>query len=224
MTRVLCIHGLGGTAATMQPLADALSDRGHDVSTITLPGHGTVADDLLTTEWSDWLASVAAAVVDRDISIVVGQSMGASLALAIAAHGAVDGVVAINPPPPDPDALDGLEWRLSRGHMWVDGPEPATTPAGQVEDAYTRLPIIALFRMTAGVLDIDLGAVHVPVLIISSAHDEVVDPASATDIASALDAPVEHIVLPHSGHTATFGPDLPMLTAAIDAFVQRATS
>jgi len=198
------VHGLGGTAATMAPLADALVAAGHEVRTVTLR-HGTDPEDLVGVGWSDWLAAVPHA------EVLIGQSMGATLALTVAAvNHHVRLVVAINPPVADEDALDGLEWRRSRGHDWVDGPDLADGEAG-----YTRFPITALIEMVEGVHALDLDAVTTPVLLVRGALDDSVDPMSFDVIAENLGGPVVRLTLPSSGHVATFGPDIPQLTAAI---------
>jgi carboxylesterase len=209
MATIGLIHGLGGTAATMQPLADALRERGQSVQIVTLPGHGTDPDDLVGVGWSEWLAAVP------HTEVLVGQSMGASLALTVAAvNHHVTTVVAINPPVADEDAIEGLEWRRSRGHDWVDAPELAPGEAG-----YTRLPITALIEMVQGVHAIDLDSVNAQVLLVSSDHDDVVDPMSADVIAESLGGPVRRLRLPNSGHVATLGPDLPTLVDAIIDFL-----
>lgn len=199
------IHGLGGTAATMAPLADALAAAGHEVHTVTLPGHGTDPEDLVGVGWSDWLAAVPHA------EVLIGQSMGATLALTVAAvNHHVRLVVAINPPVADEDALEGLEWRRSRGHDWVDGPDLADGEVG-----YTRFPITALIEMVEGVHALDLDAVTTPVLLVRGELDDSVDPMSFDVIAENLGGPVVRLALPGSGHVATFGPDIPQLTDAI---------
>ncbi len=215
MANVLLLHGLGGTAATMQPLVDGLRALGHTTKAPTLPGHGTVEEDLETVGWSEWLAAAQSLPAD----VIIGQSMGASLALAVAARGDCRAVVAINPPAPDPDAVDGLEWRQSRGHDRVDGP-----PLADGEVGYTRLPISALLEMTNGVVATDLGAVTCPVLLVTSALDDVVDPAGADLVAAALSGPVTRLTLAKSGHVATLGPDIDQLLAVIATFIVSAVS
>lgn len=210
MARVLCLHGLGGTGATMWPVVAALADAHHTAFAPTLPGHGSHPDDLLGVGWSQWLD----AALDWPADIVVGQSMGASLALAVAAHGGCRAVVAINPLAPDPDALDGLEWRRSRGHEWV---ESAPLHAGEV--GYERLPISALMSMADGVLHTDLTAVTQPVLVVTSARDDVVDPTSSDIVAASLAGAVTRLELPNSGHVATLDADRATLLAAIVRFV-----
>ena len=107
-----------------------------------------------------------------------------------------------------------MEWRQSRGHYWIDGP-----PLADGETGYTVLPITALVAMANGVLLTDLGAVTCPVLLVTSVHDEVVDPASAEVIAVSLGGPVTRLVLTNSGHVATLGPDLDELLAAVTGFI-----
>lgn len=209
MARIGLVHGLGGTAATMGPLASLLAAGGHDVVAVTLPGHGTEPADLVGVTWADWLAAVPPA------EVLVGQSMGGALALAAAAADeSVRAVVAVNTPAPDPDAVDGLEWRQSRGHDWVDGPELAPGEVG-----YTRLPIGALLAMAHGVLSVPLDRVAARVLLANGAHDDVVDPASADVLAAGLPGPVTRLVLPNSSHVASLGPDLPLLATSILEFL-----
>ena len=74
----------------------------------TLPGHGGEPDDLIGVDWETWLAAAREWPADGPADIVVGQSMGALLAFALAAEGRAGAVVAINPPAPDPDAIDGM--------------------------------------------------------------------------------------------------------------------
>ena len=214
MAQVLLLHGLGGTGRTMRPLADGLAAQGHVVHAPTLPGHGSTAEALEHVGWADWLEAALAWPAHTRPDAIVGQSMGGSLALAVAARSGCGAVVAINPPAPNPDAVDGLEWRQSRGHHWVDGP-----PLAEGEAGYTRMPISALLQMAVGVAATDLAAVRAPLLLVTSVHDDVVDPAGAEVIAAAVAGPVSRLLLGHSGHVATLGPDLALLTAAIAEFV-----
>jgi len=101
MTRVLCLHGLGGTGATMWPVVAACIDAGFTTLAPTLPGHGTDPADLLGIGWDEWMETAR----DWEADVVVGQSMGADLALQLAAERRCAGVVCINPVAPDPDAI-----------------------------------------------------------------------------------------------------------------------
>jgi carboxylesterase len=216
MARVLCLHGLGGTGATMWPLVAALSAADHTVLAPTLPGHGGVPDDLVGVEWANWLAAAREWPADGPADLVVGQSMGALLALALAAEGRARAVVAVNSPAPDPDAVDGLEWRQSRGHDWVE-----VGPSALGESAYERLSLTALLAMHTGALSVRLDLVTVPVLVVTSDHDDVVDPSSSDVVAAALTGPVQRLRLARGGHVATLDSDRDRLSAAIVTFASR---
>jgi carboxylesterase len=209
MTRVLCLHGIGGTGATMWPIVAACIDAGFTTLAPTLPGHGTDPADLVGITWEDWLEAAR----DWDADVVVGQSMGANLALQLAAERRCSAAVCINPVAPDPDALDGLEWRRSRGQAWID-----VAPSTLGEIAYERLPIEALITMTDGVAAIDLAAIDVPVLLVTSANDEVVDPSSSEVIADRLQN-VKRLRLRRSGHVASLDAERHLLQQAIVDFV-----
>jgi carboxylesterase len=209
MASIALVHGIGGSAATMQPLADALTARGHRVQNATLPGHGTVPEDLVGVAWTDWLAAIPVA------DVLVGQSMGATLVLTAATTRVVRAVVAINPPVGDDDVLEGLEWRQSRGHLWIDTPESASGDTGR-----QRLPISALIEMVRGALALDVGKVMVPVLLVAGALDDSADPMHVDDMANAIGGPVTRLTLPRSGHVATLGPDLDLLVGGLEQMLK----
>ncbi len=212
MARVLCLHGLGGTGATMWPLVGHLASAHHTAFAPTLPGHGSDPLDLVGITWDDWLEAAR----EWDADIVVGQSMGAAVALALAAEGRVHAAVVINPLAADPDAIDGLEWRRSRGTTMID---VGSSTVGEV--AYESLPIEALLAMHEGLATLELTAIEVPVLIVTSANDDVVDPASSDLVASSLGGPVERLRLAVSGHVATLDSERDAVAHAIVDFVAR---
>jgi carboxylesterase len=90
-TGVLLVHGLTGTPNEMRILGKGLHRAGFSVYGMQLAGHCGSSEDLLDSHWHDWSASVRAAaerllcLVDR--VVVIGLSMGAVLALDLAAEG-----------------------------------------------------------------------------------------------------------------------------------------
>ena len=210
MTRVLCLHGLGGTGATMWPIVAACIDANFTTLAPTLPGHGTDPADLVGITWSEWLDAARSWEAD----VVVGQSMGANLAMQLAVEKRCRALVCINPVAPDPDAVEGLEWRISRGQEWTD-----VAPSIVGEIAYERLPIGSVLAMTEGVAFIDLSAIDQPVLLVTSANDDVVDPASADGLADSLGGDVQRLRLRTSGHVATLDGERHLLQKAVVDFV-----
>ena len=88
-TGFLLIHGLTGTPIELRYISNGLSRAGFTVSVPQLAGHCGTLEDLKPTRWQDWYASVEAAHAELkkhcDIIIVGGLSMGAVLALKLAA-------------------------------------------------------------------------------------------------------------------------------------------
>lgn len=86
---VLLIHGLTGTPSEMHILGNGLNKAGFTVYGMQLAGHCGDEADLLKTNWRDWYQSVNDAadklLENVDILFVGGLSMGAVLALKLAA-------------------------------------------------------------------------------------------------------------------------------------------
>lgn len=101
-TGILLIHGLTGTPNEMRILARGLNNAGFTVYAVQLAGHCGTMDDLLHSDWEQWLESVRAGA-DRlalrvNKLIVGGLSMGSVLALALAEEHPekIEGVMALS--------------------------------------------------------------------------------------------------------------------------------
>lgn len=85
LATVILVHGLSDTAYSMQDIGKALANRCYLASSLLLPGHSTVPGDLLATQYTDWIESVRAAVVQASVEsehvTVIGFSLGAVLGL-----------------------------------------------------------------------------------------------------------------------------------------------
>ena len=86
---VLLAHGITGAPAEMKPLVRKLAAAGFTVSCPALAGHCSTLRELKRTRWTDWYATLEAALETlrtRCRSVFVsGLSMGALLALKLAA-------------------------------------------------------------------------------------------------------------------------------------------
>lgn len=57
-TGILVSHGFTGTTQSMRPLAEAFANEGYSVYAPRLKGHGTHYEDMETSTYQDWIASV----------------------------------------------------------------------------------------------------------------------------------------------------------------------
>lgn len=86
----LLFHGLAGTPVELRFVARSLAASGYTVHCPQIVGHCGTSEDLKATRWTDWLAGAEASLVELrkecDTVIVGGTSMGAVLALELAAR------------------------------------------------------------------------------------------------------------------------------------------
>jgi carboxylesterase len=214
MTRpgVVVLHGLGGTPHSVLPITAAVHGGGYTTVSPKLPGHGTQPADLIDRTWDDWLAFVLETCDELAARcgggvVVIGQSMGASLALAAAAQRAsIIGVGAINAlvREPDPDATEHLEHLISRGRTMQPAGDPDLRDPAAHDSSYAELALTSLIQLGVGTdaARAALPAITVPVFVASSDHDNVVDPASSDDLAAGVAGAVTRLRLANSGHVA----------------------
>ena len=102
-TGFLLIHGLTGTPIELRYIANGLSRAGYTVSVPQLAGHCGTLEELKATHWQDWYQSAEDALLELrktcDLVIVGGLSMGAVIALKLAAEhpDTVDGATLFAP-------------------------------------------------------------------------------------------------------------------------------
>jgi carboxylesterase len=216
---VIAVHGLGGSPASLGDIPEAFRRAGYTVCVPTLPGHGTTIDDLAARDRADWLAAVASHL-DGTPTVLLGQSMGGLVALRLAAHHPeIQGVIAINTPImlPDPDAVEHLEWLLERGKERVPAGEADLADPAATDEAYDELPVRALLELAALTAEVHGMVPHVavPVMVVTSAADGIVDPDNGRILAERVGGPVTMLVLEHSRHVACLDLDRELLAQAV---------
>ena len=95
---VYLIHGFSSTTYEMKKVAIYLSKLGYQVRLDNLPGHGTTVDDCNNTTYQEWMTFVEKKVAEMYTScnkvVVMGVSMGGSLALHLGSVFPLDGIIA----------------------------------------------------------------------------------------------------------------------------------
>jgi carboxylesterase len=215
---------------TMRAMGEAFAAAGFTVEVPRLPGHGTAVEDLIGTGWDDWMggaSAVLARLQERCTRVVVvGQSMGGSLGLWLAAHDPeLAGVVCVNAPvrPQPAEMVEMIEEMVAAGDVVVPAGPPDIADLAAVEVAYDLTPLVPLLSLMAGLGRLTglLGRITAPVLVAVSPHDHTVDPADADLLAASVAGPVERLVLERSYHVATLDHDAPLLRRRAVEFAQR---
>ncbi|MEO6701433.1 MAG: alpha/beta fold hydrolase [Jatrophihabitantaceae bacterium] len=221
---VLVSHGFTGSPFSMRPLASQLAEAGYTVRLPRLPGHGTSWQDLNTTKWTDWYAEIRAAyaeLADRcEVIFACGLSMGGALVTKLAEDEAaaggskLAGLVLVNPAiatmRKDAQFAKYIAWAVpSRPGIGNDIKKP-----GSDEHGYDKTPLKALVSMMAmwKLIVADLGKITVPILLLRSTEDHVVDPLSAKLYHSgATSTTVHEVPLTNSYHVATLDNDAELI-------------
>jgi len=222
----LLLHGLSSTPFEMHFLADHLSKIGYTVSVPLLPGHGTEPEDLINLSWYNWFAHVKEALFELRKKVrkiyIVGQSMGAALALHLAAHYEVDGIVALAP---------GLYLKKKRAHLinpllpflrYYYKSSGSDIKSKVPTLSYNKIPLRAIREMLKlfDHLKQDLPDIYSPTLIIYSAQDHVVDSRSATTIYERISAKDKRILrLENSYHVITLDLEKDKVFREVENFI-----
>ena len=223
----LLIHGLGSTPHCMRELADELVQHGIDVEAVLLPGHGTQPADLQQITWADWYATVRDAVhrlrARADRVVVLGQSLGGTLALHAAAREPVDGVI----------TLAGVaylrDWRLlflpviKPFKRWRKSPGNDVSRDVVDVGSYDRLPLTAIQELLrlARIVRSELPSIHVPALIAHGNEDHVAPADNADFIHQRLGSTHKEILrLEASYHVITLDHDRDLVARRVVRFIR----
>ena len=183
----LLIHGFTGTPKEMRGLAEYLHQSGYTCLGVRLTGHATHPDDMIRSNWTDWLASVEdgyqllRGVTDQ--IFLSGLSMGGILSLLLSTKLDVMGVIGLSTPYklPDDPRLRHIEW-ISKivPYMPKSDKEPGASwfdkEAWKDHISYTENPVrsIGQLNILLGEMRAALPQVRVPVLLIHSRDDDYV--------------------------------------------------
>jgi carboxylesterase len=241
--RALLLHGFPGTPAEMRPLGSRLVERGWRVHAPLLPGFGPEIPHLSNFGREDWLEAAAEAwsglMTNGTRRVVVGYSMGASLALHLAAHHHHDRLVLLAPFWRLPGLLGKvipiLKWIRPRWHPFekadLDSPEVRENirsflPGVDLDDLETRRFLQEDVSVSTHTIDevLRLGAeagrlareVHTPVLLLQGRDDPIVRRKATLDLADRLGSTqVVTDELP-AAHDLIQNPDRPWVIEAIE--------
>ena len=229
----LYLHGYSSTPYEVRPLAMALEAAGIGGRGIVLPGHATKVEDLATVRAEDWLGAARDGFAQLDVDkprIIVAASMGALLALMVAAESDVTALVLLAPSLRlKPTGEIGQRVGRSLAGEFLPIVEKAER-GGDVGDAEGQANNPTYPAMNIGAIgelgrlrDMTVAAlkdVRCPTLLFHGAKDRTVELDSTTEIASTINADyIETIILPRSQHILGLDVERDEIATATRAFL-----
>ncbi len=238
--RVLLLHGFGSTPFEMRYLAERLQGAGFTSVCPLLPGHGSRKELFARTGWADWLACAQDALRRLQAEsagapvAVVGQSLGALLALQLAAQaGPPLACIACLATPLSFSPLSGLAvaaYRFTPLRL-LDLEVPRSGGADIREPrlrrglpGYDETPLKAaasfaeLQRRTVQLL----GRVRAPLLVLHGKEDHTAPPANAERLMAAVASRDKRLtLLPQSYHVLSLDVDRAQAAEALLEHLER---
>ena len=187
----LLIHGFTGSPNEWLDLGEVLVEQNFTVSIPTLPGHATHSADLFNYTWRDWFNCVKEAYEELnkvcDEVFVCGLSTGGTLALNLAAHRSVQGIVALSTaikfPTWQTTAIKFLK-RVKKYRYKRNGEDVRDTSMKSKLASYQKYPLYAaeqFFQLLDHVRG-DLPEITQPILIMHAKNDHSVAFSNSTII------------------------------------------
>lgn len=226
---VLFIHGLSSSPSEMKMISKTINQEGYTTSAILLSGHGSKPSDLKKITWNDWFNDVKGELFQLrkkyNKIIIVGLSTGASLALHLAAHYQVEGVVALAPAIYLKNRYSKLLPFLKYFTFYSkkkNGPDVSDEKAKAGLVGYEKIPLKAILEAQKlfDHLKNDLPDVYVPALIAHSINDHVIDFKSAEFVYNKISSKSKQFLkLEKSYHILTVDVDKEIVTREVIKFI-----
>jgi carboxylesterase len=192
-TAVLLLHGWTGYPGQSYYLGERLNAAGYTVSIPRLPGHGTDGEDLMASGSADWIRKAEEACRElrehRTRIVAAGISMGALLALHLAAHVEIEGLVLAAPAVTIKHKsayLAPLFQRIIREIPAVSEGESRDEDEKYIREEYwskRRLKSVADLLRVQRIVRRELKRVSAPMIILETEQDELVTPRAGRLIA-----------------------------------------
>jgi len=221
-TGCLIIHGFGGSADEVSPLASRLKSKGYKVACPGLKGHTGRRSDLKRAGYTDWIKSAERGLVELmpgcNFVFIIGFSMGGLIAVNLALKYDIAGIVTINTPIHYWDVrmilsniargLVGRDFRIIKRYL----------------RAAVKFPVSALwnFRMLLNKTKPLLSDIICPVLITQGLDDDTVRKSSAKYLFGSISSEIKRMKFyENSGHVMLHSPAAGNVIRDIEEFLER---
>ena len=207
---VLLVHGLNGSTSDMAELQDILQTHGIVTKNMLLPGHGSKVKDMISVGWEDWVQAVRDELnlikEQCEVVFLAGHSLGGALALHIAAHEKIAGIVSMCSPlhlhPWLKPAVSIAKYLIPLVPTLREDVRDPEARRRYTRDVYHWTPLQPVESMVRYLpqLRAELPRITAPALIITSLHDHVVPARDGREIYRLIGSREKHLVTLHRSY------------------------
>lgn len=215
------IHGFTGSPRDIGIIAEHLKNKGYEVSTPILAGHGIEMNrwEMSKYTWSDWIASAETAIEalseknDYEELYLVGYSMGGVIAAHLATKYPIKKLVLLSASYIYTSPKNLIK-NFNRIHF-----TKAELSRYLYKFKHTPLKATINFRKLVKELSPSLNNVEIPTLIIHGELDDLVDPSSAEYIYNTIRSKEKTVyLLPQSKHFVCWEGEKEVVVGLVDKF------
>ena len=187
-TGCLLLHGFSSSPFEMRLLGEHLRQFGYTIHIPLLAGHGISPKHLRKIHWYNWFETAKnelfAIRQKCDKVFVIGLSMGGSLALHLAAHYEINGVISLAAGLYLKNKFSRIVPYIKMFHRFMTDNSKSDIRDDVERIKYDKVPLRAISELLKlfDHLKRDLPDIYVPALIIYSEQDHVIDEKSALTI------------------------------------------
>lgn len=221
-TGILLIHGFTATTAEVRLIAERLHQEGYTTAAPLLPGHGTHPEDLNHVTWQMWLERVKESYEEIlhqcDKVFVIGESMGALLAVEIAAqHPEVAGLMLFSPAIKVKNLWFARFLAPFQTYREKTGKDDGLAWKGyKVHPLKASVELLKLQKHTRK----QLKKINQPVLLVTGDLDHTIAPNSAELILDDIQSKIKHhIRMKESTHCILLDKELDLAYRYVTAFM-----
>jgi carboxylesterase len=207
---VLLVHGLNGSTSDMAELQAVLQAHGIVTKNMLLPGHGSKVKDMISVGWEDWVQAVRDELnllkEQCEVVFLAGHSLGGALALHIAAHEKIAGIVSMCSPlhlhPWLKPAVSIAKYLIPLVPTLREDVRDPEARRRYTRDVYHWTPLQPVESMVRYLpqLRAELPRITAPALIITSLHDHVVPARDGREIYRLIGSREKHLVTLHRSY------------------------
>ncbi len=226
---ILMLHGFTASPYEFLEFSKEFDSDGFTLSIPLLRGHGKNVDDLNKCKWYQWFEDTKKALFELRKHckrvFVIGQSMGGTLALHLAAHYQVEGVVLLAPGlflKQKGSSLLPLVSPFKKYFEKKDGPDIKNDISRAKAVSFDKTPIKGIIELKHLFFHVekDLPEVYAPVLLFHSQEDHVIDYRSSEHIYKNISSKNKRILtLNNSYHVLTLDNEKNIIKKEIKTFL-----